>query len=128
MSACAPGASGAGPANDAIDQDNDDDENDDDYNNDASSESDYDDDTDGAGAPPEEDAYARKARLLWGVVWTNEDYGLGEFVRLPDASAEASAVFEDVELQAPTSFASCLVVRTGGVSEEDPPICARCFR
>ncbi len=105
-----------------------DDDDDDDYDDNASSSRDNDEDPEGASAPPEKDADARKARLLRGVVRTNEDYGLGEFVHLPDASAEAPAVFENVELQAPTFFTSRSVVRAGGFSEEDPPICARCLR
>jgi hypothetical protein len=62
------------------------------------------------------------------VVRTNQDYGLGHMERLPDASADAPAVFEAVELQAPTFFALRSLVRTGGFSEEDPPICFRCLR
>jgi hypothetical protein len=102
---------------------------------DDSDDEDYESDDDGdesppaeAEAPPEEDADARKTRLLRGVVRTNEDYGLGEFVRLPDARADAPAAFDGVELQAPTFFASRSVVRAGGFSEADPPICARCLR
>jgi hypothetical protein len=49
-------------------------------------------------------------------------------VRLPDASANAPAVFKDIELQAPTFFASRSVVCAGKFSEEDPPICVRCLR
>ncbi len=129
LSASAPGASGSSPVTNDTDLDsNNDNENNDDYNDDASSVDDNEDGLEGAGAPPEEDAESRKARLLRGVVRTNEDYGLGEFVRLPDASADAPAVFEDVELQASTFFASRSVVRAGGFSEEDPPICARCLR
>jgi hypothetical protein len=115
----------------------DDDENDDDYEDAASGSSDNDDDDDdgddgdeapGAADAPPEDKKSRQARLLCGVVGSNEDYGLGDMVRLPDASADAPAVFEGVELQAPTFFASRSVVRAGGFSEEDLPICVRCLR
>jgi hypothetical protein len=107
----------------------DDDDDDDDYDDDASSADDDEDDSEGAGAPPEEeDAESRKNRLLRGVVRTNDDYGLGAFVQLPDPSPEAPAVFGAVELQAPTFFASRSVVRAGGFHEGDPPICARCLR
>jgi hypothetical protein len=94
----------------------DNDDNDDDYEDAASgSGNDDDDDDDGDEAPraadaPPEDKTSRWAPLLRGVVRSNEDYGLGNMVRLPDASADAPAEFEDVELQAPTFFASRSVV------------------
>jgi hypothetical protein len=117
---------------DAIDLDDDDDENDDDYDNDASGDDadEDDDDPEGAGAPldEEENAESRKNRLLRGVVRTNDDYGLGAFVPLPDPSPEAPAVFETVELQAPVFFLSRSLVRAGGFTDVDPPICARCLR
>jgi hypothetical protein len=103
----------------------DDDDNDDDYEDTASGSSDNDDDDDdgdeapGAANAPSEDEKSRRAHLLRGVVRSNEDYGLGDMVRLPDASADAPAMFEDVEQQAPTFFASRSVVRAGGFSEED---------
>jgi hypothetical protein len=112
----------------------DDDDNDDDYEDAASgSGDDNDDDDDGDEAPgaadaPPEDEKSCRARLLRGVVRSNEDYGLGNMVWLPDASADAPAVFKDVELQAPTFFASRSVIHAGGFSEEDPPLCVRCFR
>jgi cobalamin biosynthesis protein CobT len=132
------GASGAGPGGgNAIDPDGDDDDNeeDDDYNDDASDSNDdnNDDDDDKEAAPEEADAppegeSARQVRLLAGVVRTNKDDGLGHMVRLPDASANAPAVFEAVELQDPTFFVSHLVVRAGGFSREDPPTCLVCLR
>jgi hypothetical protein len=115
-----------------MDLDNDHD-NDDVYEDAASGNGDNDDDDDdgdeapGAANAPPEDEKSRRARLLRGVVRSNKDYGLGNMVRLPDASANAPAVFEDVELQAPTFFASRSIVRAGGFSEEDPPICVRCL-
>jgi hypothetical protein len=116
-----------------MDLDNDDD-NDDDYEDAASGSGDDDDDDDngdeapGAADAPPEDEKSRRARLLRGVVRSNEDYGLGNMVWLPDSSANAPAKFEDVELQAPTFFALRSVVRAGGFSEEDPPIYVRCLR
>jgi hypothetical protein len=114
-----------------LDDDND---NDDEYEDAASGGGDDNDNDDNgdeapgvANAPPE-DEKSRRARLLCGVVRSNEDYGLGDMVRLPDTSADAPAVFEDVELQAPTFFASRSVVRAGGFSEEDMPICVRCLQ
>jgi hypothetical protein len=65
--------------------------------------------------------------LLAGVVCTNQDYGLGLMVPLQDASAAAPATFEAVELQAPTFFASRLLVHTGRFLEEDPLICFCCL-
>jgi hypothetical protein len=113
---------------DGNDDDNDDDDyNDDDYNDDASDNDDDDNAPEEADAPPEEDN-SRRARLLRGVVRTNEAYGLCPMECLPDASADATAVFEAVELQAPTFFASRSLVRAGGFSDEDPPICFRCLR
>jgi hypothetical protein len=112
----------------------DNDDNDDDYEDTASGSGDDDDDDDdgdeapGAADAPSEDEKLLRARLLCGVVRSNEDYGLGDMVRLPDASADAPAVFEDVELQAPTFFASRSVVRARVFFEEDPPICVRCLR
>jgi hypothetical protein len=109
----------------------DDDDNDDDYEDAASGSSDNDnDDDDGDEAPgaadaPPEDEKSRRACPMSGVVGSNEDYSLGDMVRLPDASTDAPAVFEDVELQALTFLASRSVVRAGGFSEEDPPICVR---
>jgi hypothetical protein len=49
-------------------------------------------------------------------------------VVLPDPDAAAPATFEAVELQTPTFFASCSVVRAGGFTEVDPPICFQCLR
>jgi hypothetical protein len=115
-----------------MDLDNDDD-NDDNYEDAATGSGDDDDDDDdgdealGAANAPPEDEKSRRARLLCGVVRSNKDYGLGNMVRLPDASADAPAEFEEVELQVPTFFASRSVVRAGEFSEEDPPICVRCL-
>ncbi len=126
----APDASGSGPGNGDVDTNQDDDNNDNDNYDDDSD----DDDDDGnyeepeeADAPPE-DKNSRQARLLRGVVRTNEDYGLCLMTPLPDASTIAPAVFEAIELQAPTFFALRSLVRAGGFSEEDPPICFRCLR
>jgi hypothetical protein len=111
----------------------DDDDNDEDYEDAASGSGDDDDDDDNGNEAPgvadatQEDEKSRQARLLHGVVRSNKDYGLSDMVRLLDSSADAPAVFEDVELQAPTFFASHSVVRAGGFSEEDTPICVRCL-
>jgi hypothetical protein len=83
---------------------------------------------DNSGEDAVEDENARRVCLLVGVVRTNKDYGLGDLVRPPDANAAAPAVFEGVELTAPTFFASCSVVCAGGFTEVDPPICFRCLR
>ncbi len=83
---------------------------------------------DSSGEDAVEDENARRVRLLVGVVRTNEDYGLGDLVRIPDANAAAPAVFEGVELTAPMFFASRSVVRAGGFTEVDPPICFQCLR
>jgi hypothetical protein len=112
----------------------DDDDNDDDYEDATSGSGDGDDDDDngdkapGAADATPEDEKSRWARLLRGVVHSNEDYGLGDMVWLLDASADALAVFEDVELQVPTFFASRSVIGAKGFSEEDPPICVRCLQ
>ncbi len=55
---------------------------------------------------------------------TNYDCGLRVFEQLLHAIAEATAVFEDVELQAPMFYASHLVIRAGGFSEDGAHICA----
>jgi hypothetical protein len=73
------------------------------------------------------DGNARQVRLLAGVELTNDDYGLGNLVVLPDPDAAALAMFEAVELQALTFFASRSVVCTGGFTEVDLPICCRCL-
>jgi hypothetical protein len=73
-----------------MDLDDNDDENGDDYDDNASgNDADEDDnDAEGAGTPPneEENVESRKNCLLRGVVRTNDDYGLGAFVPLPDLS------------------------------------------
>ncbi len=78
-----PGASGNGPANDAIDLDDDNDKNNDEYDDDALDDNadDDDDDLEGADAPPdkEESAVSRKNHLLRSMVCTNDDYGLVAF-------------------------------------------------
>jgi hypothetical protein len=131
-SSSASGAAGSSPGGDSLDFDDDDDNNDD-YEDAASGSGDNDDDDDdgdeepGAANAPPENKKSCRARLLHGVVRSNKDYGLGDMVRLPDASSDAPAVFEDVELQAPTFFALRSVVRADGFSEEDPPICVRCL-
>jgi hypothetical protein len=123
----APGTAGSGPGGDAIDLDDDVDNNDD-YEDAALGSGDNDDiDDNGDEAPrvanaPPEDEKLRRARLLRGVVRSNEDYGLSDMVRLLDSSADSLAVFKDLELQALTFFASRSVVRAGGFSKKDPPI------
>jgi hypothetical protein len=82
---------------------NDDVDRDDEYNNNTPSAS-------GPATPPEEEKSCW-ARFLSGVVHTNKDYGLGEFLQLPDVGADNLATNGDVELQAPTFFASQSVVR-----------------
>ncbi len=107
-SAGAPCASGAGPGDgNAMDLNDNDNENNNDYEDNA-----LDDNADGDDEEPEEanaplvDINLRRACLLCGVIRTNENYGLGPMTRLLDASANALAVFEAAELQAPTFFAS----------------------
>ncbi len=125
-SAGVPGLLSKDSANNIMDLDNRD------MDEDKISNNNYDNDNDQAPPVevemPLENANARKVCLLCGVVNTNEDYGLGELVRLPDARADALAMFDDVELQALTCFALCWVVCEGGFSETDPPICARCLQ
>ncbi len=64
---------------------------------------------------------AHKASFLRRVMQTNNNYGLSEYVRLLDARANALTVLNVVELQAPSYFASHLVVRAGGFSEANTP-------
>jgi hypothetical protein len=66
--------------------------------------------------------------MLRRIVWTKEDYSLKEFVWLPDARAEALTFFKDVELHAPTFFASYSVVCIRYIYEDIPSMCARCLR
>ncbi len=129
LSTGAPGSHGIAPAHgDAMQQDDDDDDHDN-YDNDTSSADDDEDNLEGADAPPEEeDAESRKNCLLSSVVCTNDDYGLGAFVQLPDPSPKPPAVFGAMELQALTFFVSCSVVRAGGFHKGDPSICAYCLR
>ncbi len=138
LSAGAPGASvGASVHGDAmqLDNDNDDDNNnddDDDYNDDASDDDVHDDndDPEGAGAPldEEESVESHKNCLLCGVVRSNNGYGLGAFVLLPDPNHEAPAVLEAMELQAPVFFLSRPLVWAGWLTDVDPPICAQYLR
>jgi hypothetical protein len=104
-----------------------DDNKDDDYDDNADDNDNDDEAPREADAPPE-DENSRWVRLLAGVVHTNQDYGLGHMECLLDTSADAPALFEAVELQAQTFFASHTLVCAGGFSEEDPPICFRCLR
>jgi hypothetical protein len=76
-----------------------------------------------AKKPPEEYADACNARLLRGVVRTNEDYGLDEVVRLPEACTVTLATFENLLLPALSFFASRSVVSAWGFSDIDHPIC-----
>jgi hypothetical protein len=126
------GTSGAGSGNEdvAMDYSNDND-NDDDYEDDISNSNDDDiddDETPGEADAPLEDKNLRRVHLLASVVRTNQDYGLGPMMPLPDASADALATFEDVEVQASTFFASRSLMCAGGFSEEDLPICLCCLR
>jgi hypothetical protein len=126
------GVSGAGPGNMDVDMDHDDDEddNDNDYEDNALDSDDNDDNDDnvpGEAVAPLEDETLHQVHLLANVVCTNQDYGLGLMVPRPDASTAASAVFEAVELQAPTFFASHLLMRTGRFSEVDPLISFCCL-
>ncbi len=78
--------------------------------------------------PGETDAPLNDKNLHWvhllaGVVRTNQDYGLGPMVLLPDVSATALVAFEAVELQAPMIFTAPLLVRTDRFPEKDLPIC-----
>ncbi len=111
--------------------DDDDDDNDDADYKDNASDGDNDDGNDdevpGADADSPEDEISRLVHLLSGVVRTNQDYGLGSMVPLPDSSAAAPAAFKAMELQASMFFASCSLVRAGGFSEEDRPICFCCL-
>lgn len=129
LSAGTLGLSGVVPVYGDVMQLDDNDNDHDDYNNDRSSANDDKDDSEGAGAPlEEEDAESCKNCLLRGIVCRNNDYSLGAFVQLPDPSHEAPAVFGTVELQAPTFFASRSVVQARGFHEGDAPICAPCLR
>ncbi len=113
-------ASGAGPANDAMELDN---------NNE--SDADYDDnesgddidivDTEGASAPRDEErsAESRKNHWLRRVIWTNDNYDLGAFMVHPDPRFEDLVVFKTVELQALRFFLSHSLVLTGGFTDVD---------
>jgi hypothetical protein len=77
---------------DAMQLDNSDNDDNDNYNDDASSVGDGDEDgTEGASVPleEEEDIKLCIACLLWDVVRTYKDYGLGGFVWLLNASVKA---------------------------------------
>ncbi len=132
-SAGAPGESGAGASGkDTMDLDGND--------NDTENNDNYEDDALGNGndnnedkAPEEadaplEDSNSRQARLLCGVVCTNEDNGLGSKACLPDASKDSLTVFKAVKLQEPTFYALRSIIRAGGFSQENLPICFRCLR
>jgi hypothetical protein len=43
---------------------------------------------------------------------------------LTDSNGEATAIFETVELQAPTFYALCLLMWANRFSEEDVPMCS----
>ncbi len=95
--------SGPAPANNPMELD-------DDVANDADFAAADSSDDDSSSEESVEDENARRVLLLAGVVCTNP------------------ATFEAVELQAPTFFASCSVVRAGGFTEVDPLICFWCLR
>ncbi len=59
---------------------------------------------------------------------TTMNQGLKKFVWLLDASIKASAVFEDMELQALTFFASRLVMWARSFPKEDHAIYVRCLK
>jgi hypothetical protein len=61
--------------------------------------------------------------LLCGVVRINKDYSQGPRVILPDADGAALATLGGVELWAPTLFASCSIVCTGGFTKTNLLIC-----
>jgi hypothetical protein len=69
----------------------------------------------------------RRVCLFAGVVRSNKDYGLSNHMVLPDPEAAALAMFEALELQAPTFFASCSVVCASRFTEVDPPVCFKCL-
>jgi hypothetical protein len=110
--------------------DNDNNEDNDDYDNNASSAiNEYDEDLEGTGAPPdEEDAKSCKNCLLRSVVHMKDKYSLSEFVRFPDACAEALAMFKHMELQALTFFEARLFVHARSYYKEDLLICTKCLR
>jgi hypothetical protein len=80
-----------------------------------------------AHASPE-DKNLRWVCLLTAVVRTNQDYGLGMMVPLPNASASALATFMDMVLQVLTFFVLHLLMQARGFSEEDPAFCFCCLR
>jgi hypothetical protein len=89
---------------------------------------DNDDKAPGEADAPLQDKNLRQVHLLADVVRTDQDYGLGPTVPLPDTSAAALAVFKAMELQASRFLASPQLMWAGGFSEEDPLICFRCLR
>jgi hypothetical protein len=124
----------AGPGITDIDMDhNTNDDDDDNYKDITSSgvEDDNNDDDDRAaletGDTVSEDKNSRHGQHICSVVCTNQDYGLGEMVHVPDTNLCTPAIFEAVELQAPTFFASRLLVCAGGYCVEEPTICLKCL-
>jgi hypothetical protein len=70
-----------------------------DYDNKETSAGDDKDNLEVASAPQDkEDAKSCKNCLLRGIVCTNNDYGLGVFIQLPEKSPEAPVMFGTVEL------------------------------
>jgi hypothetical protein len=127
-----PSASSAGPANEDVDIDHDDDHDDDNYDDDASvgnNNDNNDDKTLREANAPLKNKNLHQVQLLAGVVYTIQDYSLGQIVPLLDSSAAAQASFEAVELQTIIFSALCSHVHTSRFSDEYPPIrfCCLCW-
>jgi hypothetical protein len=100
------------------------------YEEDDSDSNDNDNDDDkasGEADDPLKNKIVYWVRLLAGVIRTYQDYGVDPRVALLDASANAPASFEAVELQVPSFFVSYLLVCAWGIFEDDSPICFKCF-
>jgi hypothetical protein len=125
-------ASSASLGDEDVDLDNDDyTDNDDNNYEDNASDSNANDNNNNealgeADAPPE-DTNLRWVHMLASVVPTNQYYGLGLMVTLPDASTAVPAAFNVMELQAPICFPSLSLAPAGGFSEEDLLICFCCL-
>jgi hypothetical protein len=66
--------------------------------------------------------------IICGEVQIKKDYDLSSNMRLPDANTNALAAFEAVELQAPTFFASYLLVHASWFSNRDLLFTFCCLR
>jgi hypothetical protein len=104
----------ASPSNGDVDIHYGNDDDDDKYYKDNASDVDHNDYNEdkalGEAYTPLDDKNLCQVHLLAGVVHTNQHYGLGLMVPLPDASATVPAAFRAVVLQAPTFFATCSLV------------------